>query len=129
MLKKLTLICAAAACWACFAAETAPAVQTLPDKGYVTLSSGDYTVTFMPASNYRISGFAFQGKELFLSRGAASGTNITPSAAEKLVFEHGAETGAQVFVYRFPNVFGKWCKPNYNSVIATFCSNTLRTVR
>jgi len=85
MLKKLTLICAAAACWACFAAETAPAVQTLPDKGYVTLSSGDYTVTFMPASNYRISGFAFQGKELFLSRGAASGTNITPSAAEKLV--------------------------------------------
>lgn len=42
---------------------------------------------------------------------------------EKLFFEYAAETGAKVLVYRFPNLFGKWCKPNYNSAIATFCYN------
>lgn len=42
---------------------------------------------------------------------------------EKLFFQYGAETGADVLVYRFPNVFGKWCRPNYNSVVATFCHN------
>ncbi len=45
-------------------------------------------------------------------------------AGEELFFEYSKETGAKVFVYRFPNLFGKWCKPNYNSVIATFCYNT-----
>ncbi len=44
-------------------------------------------------------------------------------AGEDLFFAYGAETGAQVLVYRFPNLFGKWCRPNYNSVIATFCHN------
>lgn len=44
-------------------------------------------------------------------------------AGEKLLFDYGKETGAKVLVYRFPNVFGKWCRPNYNSVIATFCHN------
>jgi len=44
-------------------------------------------------------------------------------AGEDLVFSYGRETGAKVLVYRFPNVFGKWCRPNYNSVIATFCYN------
>ena len=44
-------------------------------------------------------------------------------AGEELVFSHGKETGAEVYVYRFPNVFGKWCKPNYNSAVATFCNN------
>jgi UDP-2-acetamido-2,6-beta-L-arabino-hexul-4-ose reductase len=47
-------------------------------------------------------------------------------AAEDLAFAYGRETGAKVLVYRFPNVFGKWCKPNYNSVIATFCHNVAR---
>ena len=42
---------------------------------------------------------------------------------EELMFEYGKETGAQVLVYRFPNLFGKWCRPNYNSAIATFCHN------
>jgi UDP-2-acetamido-2,6-beta-L-arabino-hexul-4-ose reductase len=42
-------------------------------------------------------------------------------AGEDLLFEYSRETGAQVFIYRFPNVFGKWCRPNYNSAIATFC--------
>ena len=44
-------------------------------------------------------------------------------AGEELVFAYGAETGAQVLVYRFPNLFGKWCRPNYNSAVATFCNN------
>lgn len=44
-------------------------------------------------------------------------------AGEKLFFEYAEETGARVLVYRFPNLFGKWCRPNYNSVVATFCSN------
>lgn len=44
-------------------------------------------------------------------------------AGEELVFGYGEETGARVLVYRFPNLFGKWCRPNYNSVVATFCNN------
>ena len=44
-------------------------------------------------------------------------------AGEELVFDYGKETGAKVLVYRFPNLFGKWCRPNYNSAIATFCNN------
>lgn len=44
-------------------------------------------------------------------------------AGEQLLFDYAKETGAKVLVYRFPNVFGKWCRPNYNSVIATFCNN------
>lgn len=44
-------------------------------------------------------------------------------AGEQLLFDYGRETGARVLVYRFPNVFGKWCRPNYNSAVATFCHN------
>ena len=44
-------------------------------------------------------------------------------AGEELFFEYGQETGARVLVYRFPNLFGKWCRPNYNSAVATFCNN------
>lgn len=44
-------------------------------------------------------------------------------AGEELMFEYGEQTGAKVLVYRFPNLFGKWCRPNYNSAIATFCNN------
>lgn len=44
-------------------------------------------------------------------------------AGEDLMFEYARETGARVLVYRFPNVFGKWCRPNYNSAVATFCHN------
>lgn len=44
-------------------------------------------------------------------------------AGEDLFFGYGEETGAKVLVYRFPNLFGKWCRPNYNSAVATFCSN------
>lgn len=45
-------------------------------------------------------------------------------AGEELFFNYSEETGANVLVYRFPNLFGKWCRPNYNSAVATFCYNT-----
>ena len=45
-------------------------------------------------------------------------------AGEELFFKYAEETGAKVLVYRFPNLFGKWCRPNYNSAVATFCHNT-----
>lgn len=44
-------------------------------------------------------------------------------AGEELFFDYGKETGAKVLIYRFPNLFGKWCRPNYNSAVATFCNN------
>ena len=44
-------------------------------------------------------------------------------AGEDLLFSYGEDTGAKVLVYRFPNLFGKWCRPNYNSAVATFCHN------
>ena len=44
-------------------------------------------------------------------------------AGEELFFEYSRQTGAPVLVYRFPNLFGKWCRPNYNSAVATFCNN------
>ena len=44
-------------------------------------------------------------------------------AGEELLFAYGAQSGAKVLVYRFPNLFGKWCRPNYNSAVATFCHN------
>lgn len=51
---------------------------------------------------------------------------LSKKAGEDLFFEYGKETGARVLVYRFPNVFGKWCRPNYNSAVATFCHNVAR---
>lgn len=44
-------------------------------------------------------------------------------AGEDMLYAYGKETGAEVYIYRFPNVFGKWCRPNYNSAVATFCNN------
>ncbi len=44
-------------------------------------------------------------------------------AGEELFFDYAKDTGAKVLVYRFPNLFGKWCRPNYNSAVATFCNN------
>ncbi|MBQ9759459.1 MAG: NAD-dependent epimerase/dehydratase family protein, partial [Opitutales bacterium] len=45
-------------------------------------------------------------------------------AGEQLFLDYAQETGAKVLIYRFPNLFGKWCRPNYNSAVATFCNNT-----
>lgn len=47
-------------------------------------------------------------------------------AGEELLRQYGRETGSSVLIYRFPNVFGKWCRPNYNSAVATFCHNIAR---
>ena len=49
-------------------------------------------------------------------------------AGEDLIFQYGKENDVKVYVYRFPNVFGKWCKPNYNSVIATWCYNVSHNI-
>ena len=57
-------------------------------------------------------------------RYAGSEYGLSKKAGEDLFFEYGTETGAEVLVYRFPNAFGKWCRPNYNSAVATFCHNT-----
>ena len=48
---------------------------------------------------------------------------VSKKAGEDLLFSYAEETGAKVLVYRLPNVFGKWCRPNYNSAVATFCNN------
>lgn len=48
---------------------------------------------------------------------------LSKKAGEDLIFEYGEKTGVKTLVYRLPNVFGKWCRPNYNSAVATFCNN------
>ena len=58
-----------------------------------------------------------------LGRYAGSDYGKSKLAGEDLFFEYGMETGAKVLIYRFPNLFGKWCRPNYNSAVATFCHN------
>ena len=58
-----------------------------------------------------------------VGRYAESDYGKSKLAGEELMFEYGKETGAKVLVYRFPNLFGKWCRPNYNSAVATFCNN------
>ena len=58
-----------------------------------------------------------------LGRYAGSEYGKSKLAGEELFFKYGEETGAKVLVYRFPNLFGKWCRPNYNSAVATFCNN------
>ena len=58
-----------------------------------------------------------------LGRYAGSDYGKSKLAGEKLFFEYGREFGVKILIYRFPNLFGKWCRPNYNSVVATFCNN------
>lgn len=58
-----------------------------------------------------------------LGRYAGSEYGKSKLAGEELFFRYGEETGAKILVYRFPNLFGKWCRPNYNSAVATFCHN------
>lgn len=59
-------------------------------------------------------------------RYARSEYGKSKKAGEELFFDYAAKTGAKVLVYRFPNLFGKWCRPNYNSAVATFCYNIAR---
>lgn len=58
-----------------------------------------------------------------IGRYAESDYGKSKLAGEELLFDYSEETGAKVLVYRFPNLFGKWCRPNYNSAVATFCNN------
>ena len=58
-----------------------------------------------------------------IGRYAAGEYGKSKKAGEEAFFAYGKETGARVLVYRFPNLFGKWCRPNYNSAVATFCHN------
>lgn len=58
-----------------------------------------------------------------IGRYAGSGYGKSKLAGEGLFFDYAKETGAKVLIYRFPNLFGKWCRPNYNSAVATFCHN------
>ena len=58
-----------------------------------------------------------------LGRYAGSDYGKSKLAGEELFFDYAKQTGAAVYVYRFPNLFGKWCRPNYNSAVATFCNN------
>lgn len=72
-----------------------------------------------------------QSPVLFASSTQAAVDNAygrSKKAGEELLFEYGKETGAKVLVYRLPNLFGKWSKPNYNSVVATFCYNITRNL-
>lgn len=59
-----------------------------------------------------------------IGRYGASDYGKSKLAGEELFFQYSRDTGAPVLVYRFPNLFGKWCQPNYNSAVATFCYNT-----
>ena len=59
-------------------------------------------------------------------RYAGSPYGRSKRAGEELMLRYAGQTGAPVLVYRFPNLFGKWCRPNYNSVVATFCHNVAR---
>lgn len=58
-----------------------------------------------------------------IGRYAESDYGKSKLAGEEVFFDYAKETGAKVLVYRFPNLFGKWCRPNYNSAVATFCNN------
>lgn len=58
-----------------------------------------------------------------IGRYAGSEYGKSKLAGENLFFNYGKEVGTNVYVYRFPNLFGKWCRPNYNSAVATFCYN------
>lgn len=58
-----------------------------------------------------------------VGRYAGSAYGKSKLAGEELFFDYAAQAGASVLVYRFPNLFGKWCRPNYNSAVATFCHN------
>ena len=61
-----------------------------------------------------------------MGRYAGSDYGKSKLAGEELFFDYGIQTGAKVLVYRFPHLFGKWCRPNYNSAVATFCHNMAR---
>ena len=79
-----------------------------------TLKKHGYTCPVMLSSSIQAT---------LIGRYGTSDYGKSKLAGEELFFDYAQETGAKVLVYRFPNLFGKWCRPNYNSVVATFCHN------
>jgi len=91
--------------------------------------SGNFGFTSMLLDTLKKSGngcpimLASSIQATLLGRYGESDYGKSKLAGEELLFAYGQETGAKVLVYRFPNLFGKWCRPNYNSAVATFCHN------
>lgn len=79
-----------------------------------TLKRQNHHCPLMLASSIQAAG---------IGRYANSEYGKSKKAGEELFFDYAQETGTKVLVYRFPNLFGKWCRPNYNSAVATFCNN------
>lgn len=79
-----------------------------------TLKKHENTCTIMLSSSIQAT---------LIGRYGESDYGKSKLAGEELFFGYEKETGASVYVYRFPNLFGKWCRPNYNSAVATFCNN------
>ncbi len=65
--------------------------------------------------------FSSSVQALLLAKHTNSAYGQSKRECEKLLMEYHKRTGAEIFIYRFPNIFGKWCRPNYNSAVATFC--------
>lgn len=78
-----------------------------------TLKKNNNTCTVMLASSIQASCIGRYDNDYGKSK----------KCAEELLFDYAKKTGAKALVYRFPNLFGKWCRPNYNSAVATFCNN------
>lgn len=91
----------------------------------------EFEVGNIDLTSYIISVLRENGREvplMFSSSTQAGNESVygqSKEAAEKLVESYGRDTGSLYYIYRFPNVFGKWCRPNYNSFVATFCNNIL----
>lgn len=102
-----------------------PKVQSEFEAGNVGFT--EQLLSFLCASGNACSVLLSSSVQAGLTgRYAGSPYGQSKKDAEALVFKYGKETGADVFVYRLPNLFGKWCRPNYNSVVATFCYNIAR---
>jgi len=102
-------------------------VNRPPDAGDFMPGNAGFTATLLSNLNQHGNSCPI----LFASSAQAALDNPygqSKKAAEDLLFAHSRETSAPVFVYRLPNVFGKWCRPNYNSVVATFLHNIARAV-
>ena len=84
------------------------------DKLLASLKASNNTCPVMISSSIQAT---------LIGRYGESDYGKSKQAGEELLFEYGKNTGARVLVYRFPNLFGKWCRPNYNSAVATFCNN------
>lgn len=97
-------------------------VNRPPDAGDFMLGNAGFTATLLSS----LSQYGNRCPILFASSAQAALDNPygqSKKAAEDMLYAHNHATSATVFVYRLPNVFGKWCRPNYNSVVATFLHN------